>query len=301
MVSGLPSGKRERRNLMVLQIAADDSGNEPPAKVFVFGGFVADAETWSKFSDAWDTALKEHPRIEYFKMSDANALCGEFRGWTPEAKDAKVEALSYIAAKYPLAVIDVSIKHTDFAELISGIDLPARGLSTDKPYPILANQLMVTLGRYQRRVNASDKIDLFFDRQLGYEEELHLWWPLFEQLRDEETKTNFARYISGPPIFKNEEEFVPIQAADMYVWHKRRHLEGNENIFNPRPPILRRLCDGKWRCSLAIGREVLSEVRASLLRQLDDFVAANPDVQLLGAGRKARKKSRPKPPKPRGS
>jgi hypothetical protein len=38
---------------MALQFAADDSGNEPPAKHFVFGGFVADAATWSQFSDAW--------------------------------------------------------------------------------------------------------------------------------------------------------------------------------------------------------------------------------------------------------
>jgi hypothetical protein len=239
-----------------------------------------------------DVALKEHPRIEYFKMSEANALDGQFDGWTRDDKDAKVERFSHIAAKYPLAVIDVSIKHTDFAELIAGIDLPARGLSTDKPYPILANQLMVTLGDYQRRTNASDKIDLFFDRQLGYEEELHLWWPLFEQLQEEETKTNFARYISGPPAFKNEEEFLPLQAADMYVWHKRRHLESSGNIFNPRPPILRRLCDAKWCLSLPIGRDVLSQVRATLLKQLDAFVAANPDVPLLSASKKARQRSR---------
>lgn len=273
MVSGLPSGKRERRNLMVLQIAADDSGNEPPSKHFVFGGFIADSTTWARFSDEWDAALKDHPRICYFKMSEANALFGQFEGWMPEAKDEKVEKLSHIAAKHPLAVIDVSIKHTDFAELISGIDLPARGLSTDKPYPILANQLMVTLGDFQRRLNASEKIDIFFDRQLGFEEELYRWWPLFEELRDEETETNFARYISGPPLFRTDHEFVPLQAADMYVWHKRRHLEGSDNIFNPRPPILRRLCDAKWCLSLPIGREVLSQVRANLLRQLDAFVA----------------------------
>ena len=89
-----------------------------------------------------------------------------------------------------------------------------------------------SLGDFQRRLNASEKIDIFFDRQLGFEEELYRWWPLFEELRDEETETNFARYISGPPLFRTDHEFVPLQAADMYVWHKRRHLEGSDNIFS---------------------------------------------------------------------
>jgi hypothetical protein len=286
---------------MVLQAAADDSGNEPPNKFFVFGGFVADSLTWARFSDEWDKALKEYPRIEYFKMADANGLRDQFEGWAPTARDEKVEKLSHIAARHPLAVIDVSIKHTDFAELISSIDLPARGLSTDKPYPILANQLMVTLGDFQRKLNASEAIDIFFDTQLGFDQELHRWWPLFEHLREEETKTNFARYISGPPNFRDEKKFLPLQAADMYVWHKRRYLEGSESIFNLRPSILRRLCDGKWTLSLPIGRDVLSQVRESLLSQLDEFVAANPDVPLVGPGRLARKRSRAQGKKPKGS
>jgi hypothetical protein len=136
---------------MVLQAAADDSGNEPPNKFFVFGGFVADSAVWARFSDEWDKGLKEHPRIEYFKMAEANGLRDQFEGWAPKVRDERVEKLSDIVTRYPLAIIDVSVKHTDFVELISSIDLPARGLSTDKPYPILANQLMVTLGDFQRQ------------------------------------------------------------------------------------------------------------------------------------------------------
>ena len=41
MVSGLPSGKREQRTLMVLRAFIDDSGNEPRDPFFVLGGFVA--------------------------------------------------------------------------------------------------------------------------------------------------------------------------------------------------------------------------------------------------------------------
>jgi hypothetical protein len=303
MVSGLPSGKRERRNLMVLQAVADDSGNEPGSeplnKFFVFGGFVADSSTWARFSDEWDKGLNEHPRIEYFKMAEANGLRDQFDGWTLAARDEKLEKLSHIVARYPLAVIDVSIKHTDFSELISSIYLPDRGLSTDKPYPILANQLMVALGDYQRRMKATEEIDIFFDTQLGFEEELHRWWPLFEILKEEETQTNFSRYISGPPNFRDEKKFLPLQAADMYVWHKHRHLEGSENVFNPRPQILRRLCYGKWCLSLPIGREVLIGVRENLLKQVDAFVEANPDVPLVGPGKQARRRSRAQQEKPK--
>jgi hypothetical protein len=78
----------------------------------------------------------------------------------------------------------------------------------------------------------------------------------------------------------------------MCVWHKRRHLEGSDKVYNPRPAILRRLCEGKWCLSLPIGRDVLSGVRDNLLKQLDVFVAANPHVPLVSAGRLARRRSR---------
>ncbi len=49
LVSGLPSGKRERRRFVVLKPQAyiDDSGDDPTKRYFVLAGFVARAASWN--------------------------------------------------------------------------------------------------------------------------------------------------------------------------------------------------------------------------------------------------------------
>src|SRR5271165_6315742 len=96
LVSGLPSDQREKRRLMVLQVAADDSGSEPQQPFFVLAGFCAQASVWADFSDAWDEALKLPPRLESFKMAEANALRGQFdpeKGWNEERRDQRLDIL----------------------------------------------------------------------------------------------------------------------------------------------------------------------------------------------------------------
>src|SRR5437868_7829681 len=93
MVSGLPSGKRERRKLMVLQTYADDSGNEPTSPIFVLAGFIASYEEWAAFSDEWKAALAEPPGLDYFKMKEAERLHDQFskrKGWTEKKRDDRL-------------------------------------------------------------------------------------------------------------------------------------------------------------------------------------------------------------------
>ena len=75
------------------QLAADASGNEPQSPIFVFGGLIAPAAKWADFSAAWQAALDEPPKIEYFKISEAANMGGQFskrRGWTEAKRDDRV-------------------------------------------------------------------------------------------------------------------------------------------------------------------------------------------------------------------
>src|SRR6266851_757494 len=84
LVSGLPSDKCKRRLLMPFQAYIDDSGSEPQSPVFVLGGFIAPHEKWASFSEEWQAALDQDPKLEYFKMTEAAHLGGQFsrrRGW----------------------------------------------------------------------------------------------------------------------------------------------------------------------------------------------------------------------------
>jgi hypothetical protein len=92
LVSGLPSGKRERRLLLMLQAYMDESYSYGP-DVYAVAGFVSTAERWAAFSNEWQQLLAMTPRIRRFKMSEAMSLHGEFDGWRAEARDEKLQLL----------------------------------------------------------------------------------------------------------------------------------------------------------------------------------------------------------------
>jgi hypothetical protein len=140
MVSGLPSGKREHREFMVLQAYIDDSGNEPTSPVFVLAGFVASAGRWATFSNEWQSALDEPPGLAYFKMSEAESLREEFsirKGWTEQKRDDRLITFARIIAKYAEFRVHASIRHEDFSKHIKSLRTPKRISPSNNPFFIL--------------------------------------------------------------------------------------------------------------------------------------------------------------------
>ena len=78
---------------MPVRAFVDDSGSGGDSRYFVLGGFMADYDTWERFSDAWDAELRRAPSLKLFRMAQANALNGHFDGWTEAERDQKVNSL----------------------------------------------------------------------------------------------------------------------------------------------------------------------------------------------------------------
>jgi hypothetical protein len=80
LVSGLPTKARKKRKLVILspQAVIDDSVDQPNRTFLVLGGFVSSANNWAALSDDWREALNLEPKLDYFKMSEANVLGGQF-------------------------------------------------------------------------------------------------------------------------------------------------------------------------------------------------------------------------------
>ena len=95
-LSGLPSKKRMDWRMCVLQAAIDDSGSDLRGPPYVLGGYLAKAEEWAKFSDEWEVVRDATPAISYFKLSEANRLEEQFKGWTREDADKKVLSLAKV-------------------------------------------------------------------------------------------------------------------------------------------------------------------------------------------------------------
>jgi hypothetical protein len=52
------------------------------SRCFVLAGYVSTVDKWDAFDALWIDALNTHPRIEYFKASEAESLKGQFAGFT---------------------------------------------------------------------------------------------------------------------------------------------------------------------------------------------------------------------------
>jgi hypothetical protein len=66
-----------------------------------------------------------------------------------------------------------------------------------------------------------EPLDIIFDTQDDIRRVLNEAWDGFLATRDAET----AKFFTGPPIFRDDKEFRPLQAADFLAWWVRRQFE----------------------------------------------------------------------------
>lgn len=57
----------------------DDSGSGGDSPYFVLAGYAACESAWTTFLPHWQSVLDLPPKLEYFKMSEAESLKGQFR------------------------------------------------------------------------------------------------------------------------------------------------------------------------------------------------------------------------------
>jgi hypothetical protein len=274
---------------MVLQGYIDDSGSEPQSKVFLLGGFVSTAARWAKFSDEWHSALREEPAIEYFKTTEAMHFHGQFdraRGWNEQLRDKRIFSLVDIIKANVEVGVHVFMSNETFHRLIAHLPLPYRNLSSDTPYSLLFAQISLMVARLQFTFDAHDKCDLIFDEQLGFQVEAMQWWSLFQQNAAESSQHTETKYIGSPPCFKNDKEVNPLQAADLFAWHRRRFLKDSRasQVLVSLEDVLHMM--------VLVSDKILLDLREYLSEVAKSFSEANPDVPFVIASKRARRRTR---------
>ena len=288
LVSGLPSRDRSQRLLMVYQAFIDDSGSEPQSPVIVLAGFVANHAEWAKFSDEWDAALKVPPALGYFKMTEAANLAGEFskdKGWTKAKRDERVVGLARIIRKHVKTQVAGVMPYDAFMRHIASLSAIARRLATDNPYPFLFLQTVLAVAVRGDLYGIDSACDFIFDEQLGFQEEILGWWPQTRALIDRAPRSDIAQRVWSPPIFRNEKEFLPLQAADLYAWQVRyNYIRNNavpgQTIIMP-PTRAFRVLEPLPEIYLLYSEEALLRLRAHLLKIGEQFVTEFPNTALI--------------------
>ena len=273
---------------MILQAYVNDSGSDLQGPLYVLAGFLSSAERWADFSTEWAVALAGPPGLAYFNAAEANRLKGEFdrrKGWDGPKRDDRVATLIRIIKRHALGRIHTSVRPVDFETYIKGLPLPSRRLTSDNPYTLLSMQIILSNAVWMASNsgalhNLHGSVDFIFDNQVGFSDETLQWWPNFKQLLDESGRTNLPLYVGSAPIFRDEKEFLPLQAADLYAWHLRRHFANNQALWVPTRWELRQL-NGMPGVGRNLMPRELRVVRDHLLTIGKQFEMENPGVQFF--------------------
>ena len=256
-VSGLPHAQRERRLIMVLQVYVDDSGmNQAP--VYILAGWIMEAPRWASFSDEWDRLLWMVPRVQYFKFAEALGLGGEFSGWSAEYRDERLRLLLGLIEQYDPLGISCVVPHEEFQTLSGRLD-GSFGRFFKDAYAFSFYRLIARVLRHY--AGSGQEIEFIFDSQPDQMKKVLSLWDEFI----ENTPLIHRSLIAGPPSFKDEKKFMPLQAADLHAGWVRR-LNAAAVLEEPIPvPIWGNVGEKIKRINWVMEREVMEELSAALL------------------------------------
>jgi hypothetical protein len=216
-----------------LQAVADDSASDVGDRRLFLAGFMNSAEKWRLFCDAWDDELKAGRPISYLRMTEANSFRGQFRGWTKAQRDEKLRGFARVARHFKPISFHVSISRAQNSNVLT----PTAPRGVANPHFLCCFAIAAMLSRYIFSQDASLPVEFIFDQQNGVDDDMGLFFDYMKANLPQEA----ANLISNKPIFRDDKQWFPLQAADMLAWHLRKnhevrgawHLDSSEPLYNP--------------------------------------------------------------------
>jgi hypothetical protein len=258
-LSGLPYPARKRRIIVPIQAFVDESGG---GKHFVMAGLIADSESWIEFSDEWRVCLDQPPAIKVFKMRDAAGLSGAFYKWTKEDRDNRLRQLARIINRYAVITTHSVIDLDAFEEVWK----KQRWSPQNDVYfwPFHNTIMAACFALWDRGIR--EKFEIIFDENVIFGPRARVWYPVIREgmrIREPEAFT----IMPVDPLFRSDDEFLPIQAADLFAWCIRRATDqGGDAGFEW---LLDEMKDVQvTEYSQYYDRERMEAVSADALRQL---------------------------------
>lgn len=211
---------------MTLQAYIDESIEEDG--VFVLAGCIADIESWVGFSKEWEDmlpyGLQDDDGDWYFKMSHMRRRGqGAMERVPAFFKIIEKNVFGFVSAKIDISELKRAQSRIIVPEAINPIIDWGRYAN---PYYIAFRCLMdkFHIARHENEADfpIKEPIDFIFDERTDAEA-IMVGWSDYIKNRKEEVK----KYYGATPVFKNDREFLPLQAADLYAWWVRKwYMEG---------------------------------------------------------------------------
>jgi hypothetical protein len=213
---------------MPVQGFIDDSGAKGQGRHFVLAGLIAHSDEWALFSDEWRICLAQKPAIRYFKMREAAGRTAQFRRFSKSQRDDKLRSLAQIINGYAKISIYFAVDLDAHAETFGRIN--KKPLNEPYFWPFQN----VTLGTCFELWDLGwrERFEIIFDEHVIFGPRAKAWYPA---LRDVMKVREPDAYLIMPvdPLFRTDDEFTPLQAADLFAWCIRNGSNNpTDNAFN---------------------------------------------------------------------
>jgi len=176
------------------------------------------------FEKDWLAALQKNGARE-FHMRDFAHRRGEFEGWPLQRRDSLISELVAVVQTYALIYIGGLVLVRDYQAIIP-VQLKAEIVHPlNMAFAACMEEFLRFLGQVEVRVREpSEKIQIIFDRKLGYYKRLS---RILQELKERADHWNL---IDGL-IFESRES-PGIQAADLIAYEFRKELD---RMQHPKP------------------------------------------------------------------
>jgi len=199
------------------QAFCDGSKGQQSGRILLLSALVHTVTGWEKFTEGWEAVLAEKPAIEHFHMREARKLDGNFRGWKSIDRDLKIIALTEVVLRHEPHAISVWVSADAYNATIRQV-----APSDLRHVFFLAFQaIMQSVAEYQIYRTISIPADFVFDEEGEIGNEALIWYPMIKHA----TPPPINALLGATPVFRHDEEVLPLQAADLVAWHKRRKKE----------------------------------------------------------------------------
>lgn len=203
--------------LVPIQAFVDESGGTGQSRHFVMAGLIGHSEDWAQFSDEWKACLDAHPRIRVFKMREAASCNGQFHGCSEAERDAKLRSLAQIINRHAKYVTCSVIDLQAFAEVFASV---FRKPHSEPYFWPFHNTIMASCFELWDR-GWRERFEIIFDEQVIFGPRAKAWYPAVRAtvaLQNPEESS----IMPVDPMFRTDEDFLPLQACDLFAWCMRR-------------------------------------------------------------------------------
>ena len=101
-------------------------------------------------------------------------------------------------------------------------------MSNDHPYSLLWYKLVSETMLLANQIGILEAVDFIFDEQQGLKREIDRIWDMI--ILHVGGTMPWKRIVGSRPVFHDERDVVPLQAADMLAWLDRRSLHNEWSL-----------------------------------------------------------------------